>query len=96
MLDANIYVFGLSSFIHNPRISAYSWPFLGSESETKFGVNVRQKERLLRKGLVIYIGAASEFTGLHCSHLSLVQYAYCQGRAGAYSRLLPRYTHSTT
>ncbi len=36
-------------------------------SETKFDVNVRQKERLLRKALVAYIGSASEFTG-SCSH----------------------------
>ncbi|KAK0437028.1 hypothetical protein EV421DRAFT_1829501 [Armillaria borealis] len=34
----------------------------GFSSETRFDVNVRQKERLLRKALVAYIGSASEFT----------------------------------
>ncbi|KAK0463078.1 nucleoporin Nup186/Nup192/Nup205, partial [Desarmillaria tabescens] len=34
----------------------------GFSSETRFDVNVRQKERLLRKALVAYIGCASEFT----------------------------------
>ncbi|KAJ6542676.1 nucleoporin Nup186/Nup192/Nup205 [Mycena capillaripes] len=35
---------------------------LGHGSETKFDVNKRQKERMMRKCVVEYIGAASEFT----------------------------------
>lgn len=36
---------------------------LGHGSETKFDVNVHKKERLIRKAVVVYLGAASEFTG---------------------------------
>jgi hypothetical protein len=35
----------------------------GHGSETKFDLKVRHKERLLRKVMVAYLGAASEFTG---------------------------------
>jgi len=34
----------------------------GHRSKTKFHVNVRLKERLIRKAMVAYLGAASEFT----------------------------------
>jgi len=36
---------------------------LGHSSDTKFDVNVRQKERLIRKAMLTYLGTASEFTG---------------------------------
>lgn len=36
---------------------------LGFGSATKFDVEVRKKERLLRKALVAYAGATSDFTG---------------------------------
>jgi nuclear pore complex protein Nup205 len=36
---------------------------VGYGSETKFDIRVRQRERLLRKSIIVYVGAASEFTG---------------------------------
>jgi nuclear pore complex protein Nup205 len=36
----------------------------GYGSETQFDINVRQRERLLRKSIIVYVGVASEFTGL--------------------------------
>jgi hypothetical protein len=35
----------------------------GFGSDTKFDIIVRRKELLLRKGIIVYIGAASQFTG---------------------------------
>lgn len=32
-------------------------------SDNKFQVTVKKKERLLRKSVIAYLGAASEFTG---------------------------------
>ncbi|TFK37612.1 nucleoporin Nup186/Nup192/Nup205 [Crucibulum laeve] len=43
--------------IQNANIFAF-----GFGSETKFDVSVRQKDRLLRKAIVAYIGAAGDFT----------------------------------
>jgi hypothetical protein len=37
--------------------------FTGYGSDTKFDVNKRQKERMMRKCVIEYIGAASEFIG---------------------------------
>jgi len=34
----------------------------GYGTDTKFDINVRQKERMLRKAIITYVGAASEFT----------------------------------
>lgn len=39
-------------------------PFSGLGSRSKFDVLVEKKERLLRKSVISYIGAASEFTGM--------------------------------
>ena len=38
-------------------------PSSGLGSRSKFDVLVEKKERLLRKSVISYIGAASEFTG---------------------------------
>jgi nuclear pore complex protein Nup205 len=38
---------------------------LGFSSSTKFDIHVRQRERLLRKALVAFAGATSNFTGEH-------------------------------
>jgi len=35
----------------------------GFDSETKFDLDVRRRERLLRKALITYAGATSNFTG---------------------------------
>jgi hypothetical protein len=40
-----------------------SYAILGHGSDTKFDVNVRQREQLIRKVMVTYLGTASEFTG---------------------------------
>lgn len=44
-------------------LSRFSSLFVGFGSRTKFDVLVEKKERLLRKSVITYIGAASEFTG---------------------------------
>lgn len=36
---------------------------LGYGSESKFDVNVQRKEALLRKAMIVYLGASSQFTG---------------------------------
>jgi nuclear pore complex protein Nup205 len=36
---------------------------IGFGNQSKFDVKVHRQERLLRKGIVSYIGGASEFTG---------------------------------
>lgn len=40
-----------------------SFRYSGHGTETKFDLNVQHKERLIRKAMVAYLGAASEFTG---------------------------------
>ena len=67
---------------------------IGYGSESRFDVSVRQRERLLRKSIVAYIGAGSDFTGrsfpvpdkprnsIHC-------------RTGNYTRAVT-YRHSST
>lgn len=35
----------------------------GCGTLSRFGLSVARKERLLRKGVLIYLGSASEFTG---------------------------------
>lgn len=36
---------------------------VGYGSETKFDITVRQRERLLQKSIIVYVGVASDFTG---------------------------------
>jgi nuclear pore complex protein Nup205 len=62
MLSASVFALGeLASFhIH----TSYMFRNSGYGSDTKFDVNKRQKERMMRKSVVEYIGAASEFTGM--------------------------------
>lgn len=49
--------------------------FAGYESETRFDIRVRQQERLLRKSIIVYVGVASDFTGLFRSSLLLSDYS---------------------
>ena len=61
VLDASVYASGKFSSLHfsqrkNNQISGYG-------TDTKFDISVRQKERLLRKAIITYIGTASQFTG---------------------------------
>lgn len=36
---------------------------LGHGSESKFDVSVQRKEALVRKAMIVYLGASSQFTG---------------------------------
>lgn len=49
------------------EIESARTPAFGFGSETRFELEVRRKERLLRRSIVAYIGTASDFTGLFVS-----------------------------
>lgn len=44
---------------------------IGYGEETKFGLTVDRKDQLLRKALLVYLGAASDFAGKCSSTLTL-------------------------
>lgn len=75
MQDSSAYAFGdlpfPPSFI-GPQL-IYMHP--GHGSRTKFDISTRERERLLRKSIIMYIGAASDFTGspFEVLHPSLFQ-----------------------
>jgi nuclear pore complex protein Nup205 len=61
MRDAGLYSSGtLFSVTYASMLTGRS---IGLGTETKFDVNVRRQERLLRKAIVMYLGTASDFTG---------------------------------
>ncbi|TFK69765.1 hypothetical protein BDN72DRAFT_959281 [Pluteus cervinus] len=62
----------------------------GFGSETKFELSVRRKEKLLRKSIVAYIGAANEFTEPEITVvLSPMTTASRQGERGHFSTTIP-------
>jgi hypothetical protein len=67
---------------------------VGYGNQTKFDVKIRRKERLLRKSVVSYIGAASEFTGkfLRCSNTFGID-LNCR-RTGDHARSFARYNYA--
>jgi nuclear pore complex protein Nup205 len=66
MFSASIFALGelpsFPPFCRSVQISINLF-FTGYGSDTKFDVNKRQKERMMRKCVIEYIGAASEFIG---------------------------------
>jgi nuclear pore complex protein Nup205 len=65
LLDASVYATGESTSITCGTL-LNTHEKSGHRSQTKFDVNVRLKEGLIRKAMVTYLGAASEFTGNYC------------------------------
>ena len=66
---SNVNAFGRSHF---PHILPRSFLTKGLGSDNKFQVLVKKKERLLRKSVIAYLGAASEFTGVFYPLFSFV------------------------
>lgn len=64
MRNANTYAFGKSPPPPFPPTKLTRPETLGYGSKTKFDISARGRERLLRKSIIVYIGSASDFTGL--------------------------------
>ena len=64
MMEVSLYASGMFYcpiaffLLSEPRC----WP-TGHDARTRFDMNIRRKEWQLRKAIIVYIGAMSEFTG---------------------------------
>lgn len=95
ILDASVYAAGESNVIYCAYVT-YITSNLGHGSETKFDLKVRHKERLLRKVMVAYLGAASDFTGKHRPVRPATMTLTCEIRTRNYTRALTDHLDTST
>lgn len=69
---------------------------LGYGGASSFDLILQRRELSLRKALIAYLGAASEFTGAYIDGSETVQSLRQQSRAGNYNSFITRSNDSTT